>query len=264
MRLTRRGTLPLLVFDHLSDYPPFVHAISTRWGGSSQPPFHDLNLSYGVPDDAAAVTSNRERLCRSLDLEPSAIFQPGLIHGRDVVVDPQPMTMDDPARPDADVVVLTRPGPVVVVTSADCVPVVAYDPVRRIAGAAHSGWRGTVVGATAGLLETMRERGSRSEDILIGIGPSIGPCCYQVGPDVVAEVRDGFVEPDELLSPGRDGGVHFDLWRGNLRHCLDAGVPEANVRVAELCTSCLTSLFFSHRGDRGRTGRFAAIVALRS
>jgi YfiH family protein len=149
-------------------------------------------------------------------------------------------------------------------TFADCVPVLLHDPVKGWVGLVHAGWKGTVGGAARKAVQAARETfGSRPEDILAAIGPSIGPCCYEVGEDVVAAVHSGLPECADLLS-ARDGGVHLDLWRANACQLAAVGVPAANVEVSGYCSSCRTDLFFSHRKERGKTGRMAAVIGLRA
>jgi YfiH family protein len=125
----------------------------------------------------------------------------------------------------------------------------------------HSGWRGAVLAAPrAAVAALAAEFGSRPADLIAAIGPSIGPCCYEVGDEVVDAVWATFGRAESLLSSRSDGRRHFDLWAANLRWLQEAGVRR--VEVAELCTACRTDEFYSHRVERGRTGHFGAVMGL--
>ena len=166
----------------------------------------------------------------------------------------------------------------------DCTPILVYDPVRHAVGLAHAGWRGTVAGMASALVQAMVESYASDPATLVAVvGPAIGPCCYEVGPEVVDAVRLAFPEAALVLAtpPSRDDAVvfaaqvskgqpksngaasrpHFDLWEANRLQLAQAGVKQ--IEVAGVCTSCRRDLYFSHRGDHGRTGRFGAVVMLR-
>jgi YfiH family protein len=147
-----------------------------------------------------------------------------------------------------------------VAQAADCVPILFYDPVRRVIAAAHAGWRGTAAKIAAAVVGSFREHyDSDPRDILVGIGPSIGPCCYEVGLEVAQQVMTAF--PDSLqavLRPSSASGKYiFNLWEANCQTLLSAGVSPQNMEVAEICTRCNNQQFFSARaGDHGRFGAF--------
>jgi YfiH family protein len=143
---------------------------------------------------------------------------------------------------------------------ADCVPLVLYDPSRRALALAHAGWRGTVQGVALEAVRAMVQAfGSQPSDIIAGVGPSIGPCCYEIGPKVATQVCSN-LQQGELLLPQADSAIHLDLWAANRRQLEAAGVGQ--VEVAGLCTACHTKEFFSHRAERGLTGRFSVMALL--
>jgi len=145
---------------------------------------------------------------------------------------------------------------------ADCVPIFLCDPVHKVVGIAHAGWMGTVRGTVKAAIEAMQARfGSIPADIQAGIGPSIGPDHYQIGPDVAAQVRQAFGADASQLLVVRDASTYFDLWAANRLILEQAGVKQ--VETVGLCTACHTEDWFSHRAEHGRTGRFGAIIALR-
>ncbi len=153
-------------------------------------------------------------------------------------------------------------------TFADCVPILLHDPVHRAVGIAHAGWRGTVAGVARAAVEAMtRAFGTEPADLVAAIGPSIGPCCYEVGPEVVAAAEASLPSPDVAISgpsnSNKPGNACLDLWAANRSVLIDAGVQPDKVETAGMCTSCNRDRFYSHRGDGGRTGRFAAIIGIR-
>jgi YfiH family protein len=147
---------------------------------------------------------------------------------------------------------------------ADCVPLLFVDPVRYAVGIAHAGWRGTLAGiATATVRAFGQHFGSRPADLRVVVGPSAGPCCYEVGEEVVAAIEQTLPNVPGILlrPPGAD--VHFDLWRANTASLRGSGVLPEHIHVSGMCTIHNHQRFFSHRASGGQTGRFAAIIGLR-
>jgi YfiH family protein len=255
----QRGEVVYYTFTHLSGFDRLVHAVFTRHGGVSAAPWATLNVSRSVGDRAEAVTENHRRLADAIGIDRAAIATAYQV-GSCGVVRVGPDDRGTIAR-DTDALITDTPGVPLMLRFADCLPVVVYDPVRRAAGLAHAGWRGTLAGVARQTVRAMGEAfGSRPADLIAAIGPGIGPCCYQVGPEVVAAVRTRFADAEPLLPVQPDGSRHFDLWAANVWQLVGAGVGQVN--VAGLCTACHVDEFFSHRGERGRTGRFAGVVML--
>jgi YfiH family protein len=144
---------------------------------------------------------------------------------------------------------------------ADCTPVLLHDPVRRVVGLAHGGWRGIAAGVARRAVQAMRDAyGCRPADIVAGIGPAIGPCCYEVGEDVAGAIGRAFPGAPGLLSPRPNGRWHLDLWSAARLQLVGAGVRR--VHVAGVCTACRTDEWYSHRAERGRTGRHAVVIGM--
>jgi len=249
-------------FESLEPYAEVVHAITTRHGGVSVGPYRSLNLTTGTGDDPAAVRENLARMCAALGLRRDDLVSPNQRHTANV----RRIEEADRGRvyTGYDVFVTDRPEVPLLLRYADCTPVLIYDPVRHAAAVVHSGWRGTVQGATRAAVSALcREYDSRPADLIAGIGPSIGPCCYEVGEEVVDAVRAAFDRADDLL-PAPAGKVrrHFDLWAANRRWLIEAGVRR--IEVAGMCTACRVDEFYSYRAERGKTGHFGAVIALRS
>lgn len=260
MRRQQVDGLAYCTFESFAPYEgELIHGITTRHGGVSTGSYRSLNVSHGLGDDPAAVEENLQRTCRALGLCREDLVSPNQRHTANVrrvgcadrghVV----FNCDGLVTDDCGVPLLLR--------YADCAPVLIYDPVHRALALVHSGWRGTVQGVVRAALAAMaREFASRPVDLVAAIGPSIGPCCYEVGDDVVDAVRAVFDRPDELLPAGSWGQRRFDLWAANRRWLVDGGVRQ--IEVGEICTACRTDEFYSHRAEAGKTGHFAATMML--
>jgi len=242
--------------------PGLVAAFTTRRGGVGPPPWDSLNLGRHVGDDPRAVDENRRRVFAGLGLDPKSLVTAQQVHGDRVAAAGAPGR-----HPATDGLVTDVPGLTLAVFCADCTPVFLVDPTRPAAGVVHAGWRGTVAGIAARAVAEMTARyGSRPVDLVAAVGPSIGPCCYEVGPEVSDAARRRLGAG--VLVPGPGPRPHLDLWEANRRVLVEAGLAPERVHVAGLCTSCLEDLFYSHRretvraGRPSRTGRMAALVCL--
>ncbi|MDI6772217.1 MAG: peptidoglycan editing factor PgeF [bacterium] len=235
-----------------------LHAFTTRGGGVSAAPFETLNLGRGAGDDPAAVRENRARALAAVGRDISDQVEVSQVHGREVAV----VTAAHRGQKiqGADGLTSRDPAAVLAMHSADCAPVLMVDPVKRAVAAVHAGWRGTAVGAAAAAIRAMGEAfGSRPEDLVAAIGPAIGPCCYEVGVEVV-EALAPWPWHAAVLRPSSKGRWLLDLWEANRCQIEAAGVPPWAIATAGLCTACHPVLFFSHRRS-GRTGRMAALIA---
>jgi YfiH family protein len=249
----RYFTFPLL------DAAGLPHAVLTRRGGSSRPPFESLNLGSSVGDDPDTVGKNRRAVFDLLGRDPESVPELHQVHSNRIILAGSPIT--GKGLPQADGVVTDSPHVTLCLRFADCVPILLYDPVRRAAGIAHAGWKGTLAGVAASAVDALRGQfGSRPEDILAGIGPSIGPDHYAVGAEVEGAVRDTFGPAAGPWLGPRDGAVHLDLWAVNEFVLRQAGV--SNIELSGICTACHTEDWFSHRAEYGRTGRFGALAWL--
>lgn len=264
LRYEHAGTLPVYRFDQLDSKPELTHAVFTRLGGVSLPPYASLNLGHAVGDALAAVKTNHERVCSSLGIYSSQIVTCHLTHSADVFV----VTAADRGQQvgQGDAMVTADRGVYLSMRFADCAPILLHDPVRGAVGLAHAGWRGTVKNVAGAVVQAMvSQLGCSPETITAVIGPAIGPCCYEVGDEVIEAVEATFrrLQPARdddanLLSRRNGNRAHFDLWEANRRQLVAAGVGQ--VIMAGLCTACRTGQFFSHRAERGHTGRFGVVI----
>jgi YfiH family protein len=248
-------------FDRLAQYPGLNHGIFTRLGGVSGAPFASLNVGSTVGDDPYNVLVNRERLAEALGVRDEDVHTTWQVHGADVRVLREPGRQWPP--PKADALVTDRVGLPLGMRFADCVPLLFFDPAKRVLGLAHAGWRGTAAGVGPATVETMGSVfGCRPADIIAGIGPSIGPAHYEVGEEVAATIQAAFGDTAGLLVTPNGNGArpHLDLWEANRRALQRAGVEQ--IEVAAMCTASNVEEFYSHRAEGGRTGRFGALAVL--
>lgn len=245
-------------FDSLPHNGRLQHGVFSRQGGISPVPFDSLNLSLSVADERDRVYANRRQVYGLFGRDTDSVVHAHLVHGTTVARVTSANNGEWVEHVDA--LITNEPECVMTMNFADCAPVVVYDPVHAAIGLAHAGWRGTVAGVARETVRAMTaEFGSVPGDLIATVGPCIGSCCYEVGDDVATAVRAGFDEADRLLRPSGDR-YYFDLPEANRQQLATAGV--AQIELSELCTACRTDLFFSHRAEKGRTGRFGVVVAL--
>ena len=246
-----------------------THAMTARAGGTSRGVYASFNAALHVGDDAAAVTANRRLLAEALGLQPERICTAEQVHGDTI----RRVQASDAGRgafayadafPATDALMTDVPGLPLLMCFADCVPVLLLDPVNRVVAVAHGGWKGTVLHIAAKTLARMgQEFGTKPADCLAAIGPSIGPCCFEVGPEVRAQFRASFPGfADKIISEANDA-IHINLWEANRLQLMAEGMPAENIDVAKVCTCCNSETFYSYRADNGTTGRLAAVIALK-
>ena len=258
MQRKNNGTVTYYTFDSL-DSCDVLHAISTRHGGVSPVPFATLNLSRHVGDEAASVDENLRRLHTAIGLEITATVDASQAHADQVAL--VSAEQHGTRIQQVDALITNTPNMPLLLRFADCVPILFFDPAQRAIGVAHAGWRGTVMQIATKTAQSMFNMfGTRPRDLIACIAPSIGPCCYRVGDEVIAHTRAAFQNADELLIPQADGGIHFDLWQANASQLRALGVE--HIESANICTAHHTDDFYSWRAEESNTGRFGAIIAM--
>lgn len=259
-----------------------IMAFSLRQGGHSSAPFDSFNFSVKEGDSEGNVAANLSRLLHDVEIEPERLVFADQVHGDHVEV----IESAGGPIPTADAMITGKTGLFLGVKTADCLPVLLLDPVRRVAAAIHAGRKGSLSGIASKTLRLMKtEFGTMASDVIAGPGPCIGPCCYEVGDDIASafcghgsaecQALTAFRETVEVPAVGiirarpvngtRSGSrsSRLDILSVNVEQLVSDGVRKSNLHVMGLCTACYADLFFSHRRDGGRTGRHASVVGFK-
>lgn len=261
MRLDRGGRLVCLRFPLLEGVHGVRHAVTARLGGVSSGPYAAANLGLAVGDKREAVLANRAFAAALVapGAHPATVKQ---VHGVAAALAEAP---GEPGVPlcEADMLATRTPGVPLLVQAADCAPIVLIDAETPAVAVVHAGWRGAAAAAGREAAASMQRLfGSRPERLLAGIGPAIGACCYEVGDDVAEAVAAASGGAAGIVDRSRGERPHLSLEAALRSQLLAAGLPEAGVACAGLCTACRLDLFYSHRREGVPTGRFGALVAL--
>ncbi|MBV6397395.1 MAG: Polyphenol oxidase [Anaerolineales bacterium] len=257
MTFHHHNDLRYLTFQTFADLP---HGVFTRHGGVSSAPWSTLNVGGSVGDDIDHVRENRIRSFAALNRERDSLHDVWLVHGTNVIFADQPRDLSLKS-PQADLLFTNNPNVTLFMRFADCVPLLFHDPKKGVIGISHAGWMGTVKGVATASIAAMKSRyGTDPRDVRAAIGPSIGPDHYEVGTDVAEHVRASFGKRAESLLEPRGAKFHLDLWSANRLQLEEAGV--CSVEIAQVCTACHLEDWFSHRAEKGRTGRFGVLLSL--
>ena len=224
----------------------FIHGFPERTGGISVGARASLNLGFRWGDDPATVEENRRLVAQHVGYVHEQLQVTKHVHGANVWRVGDAM----PTPPEFDGMVTDKVGPVLGAFAADCLPILFADPIARVAGACHAGWRGTVAGVAHNVVNSMMELGAHAENIRVAVGPSIGPCCFEVGPEVVAEFRAVFSDLPGLVvkGPGQTKD-HIDLRVATRDVLAHAGIDAKHIDASPPCTRCHPDRFFSYRRD---------------
>jgi YfiH family protein len=260
MAFVEQDGIKYYTFDTFQPYA-VLNAMFTRHGGVSPEPWASLNLGGTVGDERSHVVENRRRMFAAVDRPVESLHDVWQVHSDTVIaVDtPRPLQHE---HEKADAIITANPQVTLFMRFADCVPILLYDPVWHVTGVVHAGWMGTVKKIpVATVAEMKRIFGCRAEDLIAGIGPSIGPDEYEIGLDVIRQVESAFPNGADELLLRANGRIHFDLWQANKLALAEAGVEK--IEIAKISTASHTEDWYSHRAEKGKTGRFGALIALR-
>ena len=262
------GEVPYYSFPTLDRVAFVRHGFSTRLGGVSDGTFSSMNLGFNRGDDTDAVAENYRRFCAAIGVRPEQVVLSAQTH----TVNVYNATAADCGRgitrergyTDVDGLITDEPNVVLCTHYADCVPLFFVDPVRRVVATSHAGWRGTVGGIGAVTVERMvSDYGCQPKDVLVGIGPSIGRCCFEVDAPVMDEFAKLSFFDGDCYNDDKNGKYHIDLWEVNRRYLLNSGVKAENITLTDVCTRCHPDVLWSHRfcgNDRGSLAAFIAIA----
>ena len=241
-----------------------VHAFTTRNGGVSSGIYESLNLARSAGDSLDDVKENYSLLCKSLGISVDDIVCGAQVHGTFI----RHVSGEDrgrlflPVSYRADGMITNTPGVALMVFTADCVPILLYDPHKKAAGAVHAGWRGTAAGiAVIAVQEMVSMYGCSPADIKAAIGPCISKCCFETDADVADAVTGLFKENEDMFISKSGKKYNIDLKELNRLFLSKAGLT--NIAVSDECTSCLDGKYWSHRKTKGHRGSQVAIIAIR-
>lgn len=278
--LLEKEGVPYFSFPALEETGLVTHLFTTRLGGVSEGIFSSMNLSSNRGDEKEKVLENYARVAKILGCEKEDFTFSDQTHTTNIRV----MTEEDRGKgmvkaqdyQDIDGIITNVPGIALGTFYADCVPLYFLDPVKKVIGLSHSGWKGTVGKIGAKTIEMMRETyGSRPEDILVAVGPSICVDCYEVSLDVAEQFKSAFaIKQEETYLGQTDSCKHIlyrkneekyqlDLWAAVVHVFLEAGILPEHISVSNVCTCCNPELLFSHRATHGNRGNLGAFMMLK-
>ena len=254
-------------FPAFEAYPFVKHGFSTRLGGVSSGTFESMNLSYTRGDEAECVTQNFRLICDAMGMKAENVVVSSQKHHTTI----RHVSAADRGKgiffprdyEDVDGLITDEPQVVLCTQYADCVPLLFLDPVKRVIAASHAGWRGTVSEIGAVTVEKMiKDYGCLAENILVGIAPSIGPCCFEVDAPVFDEFNKMSLFHDDCYTDDGNGKYHINLWKVNQKILESVGIKADNITVTDLCTRCNPDVFWSHRVLGDSRGSLAAFLSL--
>ena len=262
--------VPYLSFAALEETGLVVNGFSTRLGGASKGKYATMNFAWNKGDDPADVLENYTRMAKALGVDRDRMVASQQTHTTNVRL----VTEEDAGKgivkerdyTDVDGLITNIPGITLVTFYADCVPLYFVDPVHHAIGLSHSGWRGTVHRMGRVTLKAMKETfGTKPEDVICAIGPSICQSCFEVGGEVVEEFQKEF-DPfywKELFYAKENGKYQLDLWKANEIVLLEAGIQKEKLQITDICTRCNPEYLFSHRIMGNERGNLAAFLGIR-
>ncbi|MBU8891538.1 MAG: peptidoglycan editing factor PgeF [Bacteroidales bacterium] len=255
-----KNNIKYLQFQNLSVHNNITHFSSTRVGGVSSGHLYSLNTGFTVHDNPKNVTNNLELLAKSIGFEKSHMVSPKQTHSKNIGI----VKSGHDIFPDTDALVTNVPGICIFIRTADCVPILLFDPVEKVVAAIHSGWKSTIQKVAKHTVRIMqKEFGTNPKNIIAGIGPSIGPKVYEVGPEVIEIFYRSFGRNRNVTPINNSDKGLLNLWEVNKQILVDCGIPENQIEVAEMCTFSNPELFYSARRDKNKTGRLATGIVLK-
>lgn len=266
-QLIQKDNLKYLIIPAFKKTNKVLHGFSTRIGGYSKGHVKYLNLGFKKEKDQQTVFKNYRAFCNALGVSLDNLVAANQIHDDKIYeVETKDRGKGILAKSDLigiDALITRERGIALTTYHADCVPIFFLDPKVPAIGVAHAGWKGTVKKiATKTAMEMKKKFGSLEKDILVGIGPCIKECCYEIDEPVVSVVKEAFPYWENLLRFKINGKYMLDLIKANKMQLETFGIKPENIHISQYCTCCNNDLFFSYRADNKRTGSLAAVIQL--
>ena len=268
-KLKQQGQVNYYIIEEFMATGLVEQAFTTKIGGVSWGDFAELNLGIHTADNQEDVIRNRQLTAKVLNSSLAEWVSGEQIHSNQVAIVSQAergrgALKENQALRGIDALVTDQPNVLLTSFYADCTPLLFLDPSREVIALAHAGWKGTLAGIAKNTVRQMQlSFASQVEDILVGIGPAIGACCYQVGAEVADLFKADSIDADKILKRDRADKYLLDLQKANKLQLLKLGLKESNIISSNLCTYCKEELFFSYRREEGRTGRMASLLKLK-
>jgi hypothetical protein len=249
MKKISQSNINYFQFSRMEGLPNFVHGIFTRIGGYSNKPYDSLNISFNVGDDPVAVRKNTQRIVDVMELSQFQSLKQ--THSSQIHV------IDMPKHDSliGDAMITMQPDILLIIKTADCQPVLLADPINQCVAAIHSGWRGSVQNIIGKTIAKMLALGSKPENIIAGIGPSLGPCC--------AEFIHYKQELPEYMWAYAVRPNYFNFWAISKMQLLNKGVLDNNIEISKMCTKCCPKLYYSYRRQK-ISGRFGCVIGIKT
>lgn len=268
LNLIKIGDLEFIQFPKLYATNAVKHAFSTRKGGVSTGQCSSMNLSFNRNDKRENVLKNYQIICSSVGIEIENLVLSAQTHTNNVITVTKSDCSTGVSKPpfkDVDGLVTNEKGVALVTQYADCTPLLFCDAKRGVIGTSHAGWRGTVKLIGRVTVEKMvNEFGCKASDIVVGIGPCIGACCYEVDDPVYNEfLKIDFLDFNRIFTHKDNGHYMLNLVEANKQILINAGISEQNIDCSDICTCCNCDDFHSHRATAGKRGNLAAIIELK-
>lgn len=265
MTLLSAGKLKIFQSMALAKTKLVKHGFCTRLGGVSQGPYSSLNLDSKIGDSRENVGRNREIVARALGIDSDKLFLANQVHGDQVFV-----LNENPGERyfsynhlDYDAIITSHVGIPIGVLTADCLPIIMLDPIKKVISIVHSGWRGTCLNIVGNVVNKFRsEYRCDPKDIIAGLGPCIGRCCYEVDIKVIRSIKNSSPNWKDYIEPLKTNRYLLDMVGLNVEQLILSGLDPANIHQTDLCTACYPNLFFSYRATRRETGRQLNFVQL--
>jgi YfiH family protein len=266
-KINEKEKFKYLTFSSLEKYTDLFHCFTTRLGGVSDGCYASMNLGISTDDNVDNIIKNYEILSEKLSFDLHDMVKTNQTHTANIMYatneNKGKIYNETPDYKDVDGLITNKKNIILSTSHADCTPIFFYDPIKKIIGMAHAGWRGTIENIAGNMVRKfVKDFQSNPQDIIAVIGPSLGQCCFEVDKDVAEIILNTNINYQEFMEI-KGIKYHFDLWKINEYILLNEGLKQENIEISKLCTKCNNDLFFSHRGQKGKRGLMLGVIMMK-